>query len=248
MFSKLVKRLRRDNTPELPTVDLCKEDALAQLMHYDTQFLIDDSGSMAGTRWNEAREALMGLAEYTLKHDQDGIEIFFLNDVNKGGSVRNKEEVRQLFYAVKPSGSTPTGLRLEQLLMAYIARIEAARTKSGGQDPLNSGIKPLNLIVITDGEPTDDPEGVIIAAARRLDAGNFSLTQVGIQFIQVGDDKHASKALKELDNHLHKDNNVRDIVDTRPFTGKELTTEVLVAMLLGAINRRVDQIKKPGKE
>ncbi|KAF8760120.1 von Willebrand factor (vWF) type A domain [Rhizoctonia solani] len=229
MFSKLVKRLRRDNTPELPTVDLCKEDALAQLMHYDTQFLIDDSGSMAGTRWNEAREALMGLAEYTLKHDQDGIEIFFLNDTFASRVFQNKEEVRQLFYAVKPSGSTPTGLRMEQLLMAYIARIEAARTKSGGQDPLNSGIKPLNLIVITDGEPTDDP-------------------RVGIQFIQVGDDKHASKALKELDNHLHKDNNVRDIVDTRPFTGKELTTEVLVAMLLGAINRRVDQIKKPGKE
>ncbi|CCO30060.1 hypothetical protein RSOLAG1IB_03191 [Rhizoctonia solani AG-1 IB] len=248
MFSKIKEKLRGDRTPELPTIDLDKEDALAQLMYYDTQFLIDDSGSMAGSRWNEAREALMGLAQHTLKHDQDGIEIFFLNDVNNGGSVKNDEQVRQLFYAVKPDGGTPIGHRLEELLSAYMARIEGAKTKSGGQDPSKSGIKPLNLIVITDGVPTDDPESVIIAAARRLDAGQFSLTQVGIQFIQVGDDKGASKALKELDSHLHKDHDVRDIVDTRPFSGKKLTPELLMAMLLGGINRRVDQIKKPGKQ
>lgn len=248
MFSKLKEKLRGDRSPELPKVDLAKEDAFAQLMHYDTQFLIDDSGSMAGSRWNEARDALMGLAKYALKHDQDGIEVFFLNDVNTGGSVKNEEEVRQFFYSVKPGGGTPTGLRLEQILTAYITKIEAAKTKSGGADPLQSGIKPLNLIVITDGEPSDDPESIIVAAARRLDVGQFSLTQVGIQFIQVGDDKSASKALKELDSNLHEDHNVRDIVDTRPFSGKKLTPELLIAMLLGGINRRVDRIKKPGKE
>lgn len=31
----------------------------------------------------------------------------------------------------------------------------------------------------------DDPESVIVTAARRLDAGKFPITQVGIQFIQV---------------------------------------------------------------
>ncbi|CAE6477109.1 unnamed protein product [Rhizoctonia solani] len=248
MLSKIKEKLRGDRTPELPTIDLAKENALAQLMYYDTQFLIDDSGSMAGSRWNEARDALMGLAKHALKHDQDGIEVFFLNDVGNGGSVRNEEEVRQLFYSVKPGGGTPTGLRLEQILTAYITKIEAAKTKSGGADPSQSGVKPLNLIVITDGEPSDDPESIIVAAARRLDAGQFSLTQVGIQFIQVGDDKSASKALKELDGNLHEGHNVRDIVDTRPFNGKKLTPEVLIAMLLGGINRRIDRIKKPGKE
>ncbi|KDN35708.1 hypothetical protein RSAG8_11387, partial [Rhizoctonia solani AG-8 WAC10335] len=248
MFSRLKEKLRGDRSPNLPSIDLAKEDALAQLMYYDTQFLIDDSGSMAGSRWNEARDALMGLAVHALKHDEDGIEIFFLNDVDNGRLVRNEEEVRQLFYTVKPGRGTPTGRRLEQILTPYITKIEAAKIKSGGADPSQSGIKPLNLIVITDGEPSDDPESVIVAAARRLDAGQFSLTQVGIQFIQVGDDKSASKALKELDGHLHEDHNVRDIVDTRPFNGKKLTAEALIAMLLGGINRRVDRIKKPGKE
>ncbi|CUA77907.1 hypothetical protein RSOLAG22IIIB_06860 [Rhizoctonia solani] len=248
MFSKLKEKLRGDRSPNLPPVDLPKEDALAQLMEYDTQFLIDDSGSMAGTRWNEALDALMGLASYALKHDTDGIEIYFLNDVDNTKQVKNGEQVRQLFYSVKPGGGTPTGRRLEQILTAYITRIEAAKTKSGGADLSQSGIKPLNLIVITDGEPSDDPESVIVAAARRLDAGQFPLAQVGIQFIQVGDDKSASKALKELDEHLHEDYNVRDIVDTRPFTGTKLTPEVLIAMLLGGINRRVDRIKKAEKE
>ncbi|KAH7344089.1 hypothetical protein B0J17DRAFT_714228 [Rhizoctonia solani] len=246
MLSKLKEKLR-GRSPELPSIDLAKEDALAQLRDYDTQFLIDDSGSMAGSRWNEAQEALTGLAKYALKHDQDGIDIFFLNNVENGGAVKNEEQVRQLFYSVKPSAGTPTGHRLEQILGAYITKIEAAKTKSGGVDSSQSGIKPLNLIVITDGEPSDDPESVIVAAARRLDAGQFSLTQVGIQFIQVGDDKSASKALKELDGHLHEDYNVRDIVDTRPFNGKTLTTEVLIAMLLGGVNRRLDRMKKPGK-
>ncbi|CAE6342269.1 unnamed protein product [Rhizoctonia solani] len=248
MFSKLKEKLRGDRSPNLPPVDLPKEDALAQLMEYDTQFLIDDSGSMAGTRWNEALDALTGLASYALKHDKDGIEIYFLNDVDNTKQVKNGEQVRQLFYSVKPGGGTPTGRRLEQILTAYIARIEAAKTKSGGADLSQSGIKPLNLIVITDGEPSDDPESVIVAAARRLDAGQFPLAQVSIQFIQVGDDKSASKALKELDEHLHEDYNVRDIVDTRPFAGTKLTPEVLIAMLLGGINRRVDRIKKAGQE
>jgi hypothetical protein len=46
-------------------------------------------------------------------------------------------------------------------------------------------IKPVNFVVITDGAPTDDPETVIMTAARRLDQGRFPISQVGIQFVQV---------------------------------------------------------------
>ncbi|KAG9119166.1 hypothetical protein FRC07_005965 [Ceratobasidium sp. 392] len=98
--------------------------------------------------------------------------------------------------------------------------------------------------MITDGAPSDDPESVIIAAARRLDAGQFPLAQVGIQFIQVGDDSRASKALEELDSHLGKKHDVRDIVDTRPYTGSKLTPDLLIAILLGGINKRVDKVTK----
>lgn len=54
-----------------------------------------------------------------------------------------------------------------------------------GDNSLFQQIKPVNFLVITDGAPSDDPETVIVAAARRLDAGNYPMSQVGIQFIQV---------------------------------------------------------------
>ncbi|KAG9094096.1 hypothetical protein FRC07_011358 [Ceratobasidium sp. 392] len=238
MFSKLKGKLKRSASARDNTRDLEREHALTQLSRYDTQFLVDDSLSMEGSRWNEARGALAGLAKIALEYDDDGVEIFFLNAVGAGQTVKTEDDVNQLFASVTVSPGTPTGRRLNDLLTAYIDELEAAKQKSASIE-----IKPLNLIVITDGEPTDDPESVIIAAARRLDAGKFPLTQVGIQFIQVGNDVRASKALRDLDNNLSAKHNVRDIVDTRPFTGQRLTPELLIKMLLGGINRRVDKIE-----
>ena len=42
---------------------------------------------MAGSRWNEARDALMGLVKFALKHDDDGVEIAFFNAVDSGKVV-----------------------------------------------------------------------------------------------------------------------------------------------------------------
>lgn len=53
------------------------------------------------------------------------------------------------------------------------------------------------FVIITDGAATDDPEDVIVACAQRLDRGHFPLAQIGIQFIQVGNDKDATDALIE---------------------------------------------------
>ncbi|KAG8678533.1 hypothetical protein FRC09_019757, partial [Ceratobasidium sp. 395] len=177
MLSKLKRVFRAGKRSEL---DMDREYALEQLAKYDTQFLIDDSGSMAGSRWVEARDALMGVAR----------------------GVANEDDVKELFDSVRPASGTPTGERLEQILASYILRLEDAKAngvkaKAGlGDEKMKAGlgdakarledekIKPLNVIVITDGEPSDDPESVIIAAARQLDAGRFPLAQVGIQFIQ----------------------------------------------------------------
>ncbi|KAG8775847.1 hypothetical protein FRC12_001236 [Ceratobasidium sp. 428] len=234
MLSKLKEKFKGSSSG---TRELERENALSQLSRYDTQFLIDDSRSMRGSRWNEAQGALAGLARTALKYDDDGVEIFFLNAVDAGKTVKTEEDINQLFASVVQSPGTPTGKRLEDLLTAYITKLEASKHGSGGM-----AIKPLNLIVVTDGEPSDDPESVIVAAARRLDAGNFPITQVGIQFIQVGNDVWASKALRDLDNNLSVRNNVRDIVDTRPYAGRPLTPGLLIKMLLGGINRRVDKI------
>jgi uncharacterized protein YegL len=65
-----------------------------------------------------------------------------------------------------------------------------------------TSVKPVVFIVLTDGQPTDDPKGVILTFARALELDQWPERQVGIQFVQVGDSVHASKALREMDDDL----------------------------------------------
>ena len=57
--------------------------------------------------------------------------------------------------------------------------------------------------------PADDPRQVIVDYARYLDRRNVALRQLGIQFVQIGDDPDATEALKELDDELGPANGVR---------------------------------------
>jgi len=211
------------------------EDALLTIRNYNVVFVIDDSGSMSdrGPKgvplWTEARIALGELAAQAQKYDTDGIELHFFNNVQVGTRLRNPRDVENLFNSVRPRGITPMAARLEKLLLEYLSILESDRST-----------KPVNYIVLTDGAPTDEPESVIVAAAQRLDKGNFPITQVGIQFVQIGDDPHATKFLTELDDDLKHTYKIRDIVDTTPYAG-ELTAETLTKILLGGINRRVDR-------
>jgi hypothetical protein len=89
-------------------------------------------------------------------------------------------------------------------LLDYLLKLEQTLV-----DPTAPAVKPVNFIVITDGAPTDDPESIIITAARRLDRNNFPLSQVGIQFVQIGTDPEATEALRELDDELSGKHSIR---------------------------------------
>ncbi|WWC73748.1 uncharacterized protein I206_107720 [Kwoniella pini CBS 10737] len=220
-----------------------KEDALEMLRDYDTVLLVDDSTSMAGQRWSEARQALMEVSEIAARYDENGVDIYFLNSKRVGKGIRAAHEVEDLFRGLEPKGATPTGMRLESILREYMARLERSQLPSS---PSINGktegiIKPMNLIVVTDGAPTDDPESVLIACAKRLDRGEFPLYQVGIQFLQIGNDSEAREALQELDDGLVAAHGVRDIVDTVPYDGEEMSAGLIIKTLLGGINRRLDR-------
>lgn len=139
-------------------------------------------------------------------------------------------------------GITPTGEKLEELLLDYLLRLEQAKSEADAGHPgALQQVKPVNFLIITDGAPTDDPESVIVTAAQRLDAGRFPINQVGIQFIQIGNDPSATEALRELDDDLAGKYRIRDIVDTTLYTGNALDATTLTKILLGGINRRVDR-------
>ncbi|TFK55409.1 hypothetical protein OE88DRAFT_1651714 [Heliocybe sulcata] len=228
--------------PRRPVRRNTLEIALQTLKKYNTVFIVDDSSSMEGKLWMEARSVLANLAHVAQKYDVDGIDVCFLNSKSRGEKLKGSASVQRLFDTMRPYGATPIGERLELLLLDYLEKLEKAKDQheQTGDRAALTGIKPVNYIVITDGAATDDVEGPIVDAARRLDARHFPLNQVGIQFVQIGNFRQATRFLDELDDTLSAANGVRDMVDTTPYKG-ELTVERLTKILLGGINRRVDR-------
>lgn len=103
-------------------------------------------------------------------------------------------------------------------------------------------VRPVNIIVITDGVFTDDAESVIMGVARKLDSVDAIAWQVGIQFFQVGDDESARLYLQELDDFLGgRQDGMRDIVDTVSWGQGGLCGEGILKAVLGAVNKRLDR-------
>ncbi|KAE9407289.1 hypothetical protein BT96DRAFT_153031 [Gymnopus androsaceus JB14] len=193
---------------------------------------------MQGSLWAEARLALSSIADTASKFDEDGIDIHFINSKKEGLNVKSSRQVMDLFDSIRPYGSTYLGRTLDVLLGDYLDEIEAAKPDKVALRK----IKPKNFIVITDGEPSDDPEEVIANAAKRLDAGKFPLAQLGIQLVQIGRGEEAKRYLNRLDNTLTEKYQIRDIVDTTPYFG-QISHDALIKIMLGGINRKMDRSK-----
>lgn len=192
---------------------------------------------MAGRSWRETAAALTAITPICTAHDADGIDIHFLNhpDNCEYQNITRAADVSRIFESVRPYGGTPTGSRLNALLRPYIRDLVAR-----GPDV----VKPLNIIVITDGVASDDVESVILNASKKLEQTDAPAWQVGIQFFQVGNEAGAADALKELDDGLVEMGCQRDIVDTVPWKGNdgsELSADGIMKVVLGSVNRKLDR-------
>jgi hypothetical protein len=211
---------------------------------------------MAGASWRETRDVLRNIAPVCAAHDADGLDVYFLNTKNRGpGSdkaggflnIRSAEAVNRLFDTVRPSAATPTGTRLQNIIAPYMKKFQEAVAAHGG-DAEEAGVKPMNIIVITDGIATDDPEAVLLRFAKKLDQLDAPPYQLGVQFFQVGNDSGARAALMELDDNLGNQagRGVRDIVDTTTWNGNSgnrpvLTADGILKAVLGAVVKRLDR-------
>jgi hypothetical protein len=221
----------------------------AFLNQFDTIFLIDDSGSMAGRSWRETAAALSAITPICTAHDADGIDIYFLNHRNPQSgcngaytSITSPARVEGIFNSVRPLGGTPTGTRLNHILKPYLAQVEESIERQAHNQ--ETTVKPLNIIVITDGVPSDDVESIIVQAAKKLDLWGCEPWQVGIQFFQVGCEPEAAEELQDLDDALSEQHGIRDMVDTVPWSGEDghtLTADGIMKATMGAINRRFDR-------
>ncbi|ORY84073.1 hypothetical protein BCR35DRAFT_303119 [Leucosporidium creatinivorum] len=218
-----------------------REDPLAALSKYDTVFLIDDSESMEMFWVEELAPALAAVIGEAAKYDTDGVDLHFFNSPVRATS-RSSTELLALFQKVWPSKSTPTASALRRVLDPYLDDLRnwTIEGKPGGYPRP----KPMNLIVLTDGAPDrgEDPEEVIVNAARRLEEMRMPPYQLGIQFVQIGADDEASAHLTSLDDDLREKHGIRDLVDTTLFdvnTG-QINSEYIMKALLGGMNRTWD--------
>ncbi|EDR12245.1 uncharacterized protein LACBIDRAFT_311449 [Laccaria bicolor S238N-H82] len=270
------------------------DSQLSILESYNTIFILDDSGSMLGpsgvgnrTLWQlvrrryplnfwrqadhvyftQAVEALRPLALKAAKYDDDGVDIYLINQYCQGNNLKDAQSIERFFLGLnaKRQALTDIGRKLEDVTRAYLSDIR-----------LGKPCKPLNVIIITDGAPTDksDLEAYINSTAKLLEAGNYppsqvkpprfriyqslnkSIAQFGIQFIQIGNDREATAYLDKLDDDRDerkrkrlsfwsrkpKQRAARDIVDTtKSVPNSQFNSEYLAKALLGGIHRRIDK-------
>lgn len=163
----------------------------AQASEYDFIILVDKSGSMGEkstsmpgkNRWQEAQEFTEGFARYAEKTDDDGITVITFSGAPTIYDGVTADKVHEVFTTCQPGGSTNLAPALN----------EAFKKK------FSSNKKAL-IMVITDGE-ANDPSHVkdaITNAANKLTADD----EIGIQFVQIGNDPSAAKFLNDLDDNL----------------------------------------------
>ncbi|KAF8640784.1 hypothetical protein AX17_000433 [Amanita inopinata Kibby_2008] len=229
-----IPRLHRHPTRAISVVEHSRHNGVERLDKIKTVILVDDSSSMYDRLWPVARNALAGVVDLHSRYSTEGVDVHFLNNQEVGMNLKNGDAVQRLFDSVIPEGETPTGQKLQELFDKYIPLVENK----------HSNHRPITLVVITDGEPTDDPKDVIVEAARRLDQAGAPLGCFGVQFAQIGDDPDATDALKELDEDLSKVYGVRDIVDTTPFNPNDpnFTAETVTKILLGSIDKSSEDV------
>ena len=127
--------------------------------------------------------------------------------------LQTGDEITKLFENLTPTGFTPLGTRLKDMLDPYCRLLEEAKINREQKFP-----QPVNYIVLTDGKPVPTAEetiltGILKSTAQLLQKLECPENQIGIQFAQVGSDTGAAEFLQDLDDNK-KLEFARDIVDT----------------------------------
>ncbi|KAI8810946.1 hypothetical protein BJ742DRAFT_164320 [Cladochytrium replicatum] len=218
---------------------------LVALALYDIVLFGDDSGSMrseGGGRIQDLTYIVTKVTEIAVLFDDDGISVRFINSPASLDNCKSESQITFLFSKVEYKYGTQLGTRLASRILEPMVTTPAYAGKLK---------KPVLIITITDGEPTQEPQDTIIKTIvglkRPLSRTKYGGGAAAFQFSQVGTDLTAQAFLKMLDDHSE----VGDLVDcTSAFEleqeeclrkGVELTPEVwLVKLMCGAIDPHYD--------
>lgn len=173
-------------------------------------------GNMAGNapprfeqRWADARDSIAALAQTCQQFDPDGITVYISSNKSETGTFQqykqiSAEQVERIFNENYPPDELNLLDGLSLALEQYFTRKAAHQAKPNG----------AIIIVLIDGEPRDR-QGVIkaiVQASQQIERDE----ELGIGFVQVGDDLIARGFLNALDQDLRSQAGAKfDIVHTR---------------------------------
>ncbi|KAI9772210.1 MAG: hypothetical protein M1840_000959 [Geoglossum simile] len=180
---------------------------------FHTVFVIDDTGSMRDpvdsnkpaasgeTKWDVLTRGMQSIGDLAAESMLNEVDIRLLNStrLNKT-NIASGQEMLDILTQVNLEqgvGGTYVETALAEILGPYVARYRESRSRV---KPLDVTVKPLNVIVLTDGKAHDakSTEKTIAEIGKKLDAIGAPNAQVRVVFLQVGDDGAAAEWLKCL--------------------------------------------------
>lgn len=177
--------------------------------------------------WVEAQASLIDLAKKCQEFDTDGITLYEASTPMwkyKNSNVARLAEILQR-QNTEPDSVKPTTIHLEEALKASFSDYFANKTDGKGK-------KGAIIVAVLDQKPenTAAVAEIIVSAANKIDKDE----EIGVSFIQIGDDLKTREFLTDLDTNLQGRGARFDIVDTKFW--HEIKRSSVVQFLIGAIN------------
>ena len=157
--------------------------------------------------WSAVEDLFAQLAYFAKNLDPNGIELY---DTVSGLEFKSPDtsSLLEKLDRVKPhSGSSRSdpSQRIDKLLRDYAERLDDCYAKSKmSRWPIRSRsrVDPVTIYILTDGvwQPKCDVAGPIKSLMTKMEQYDLPKGQVGIQFIQFGDDFEGSQKLAKLDS------------------------------------------------
>lgn len=98
-----------------------KEDRFSILRDYDTVFLVDDSPSMGGEKWELVQRILEYSTVLATRYDDNGIDVHFMNNTKASqDNIKDPDIAAKIHHGIELRGSTPTRDRLSRHLRDYL--------------------------------------------------------------------------------------------------------------------------------
>lgn len=202
----------------------------------DFKLFIDDSASMnLGTCISDTLATAYMLLELTLMFDDDGIDIYFINQtsLNRTG-VNSTEMLNSIINNIQWEGSTLAGKQMNNIVNEFILKYPQKN-------------KPVTVIYIGDGRIDDTPlfTQSIVNGCKKFQEVNH-IKPISFQLYQVGNNADATAFFAGLDDDLKTHYGLdKDSVDTVNHDSmqkmQKSLSECVLKTLLGSLVQEIDE-------